>query len=122
MIYRAAGNPEARVIEQRNHNLDVINDIAPEGMFSIMKDNPTAAAWLPGFPFAHPDPTLPSVLFNTKMAPFDNKDVRWALALADRYPRRRARLLSRRRQSFGSCRAADRFGARTTISCRCRIG
>ena len=81
VVYRAAGNPEARVIEQRNHNLDVINDIAPEGMFSIMKDNPVAAAWLPGFPFAHPDPTLPSVLFNHKKEPFNNRDVRWALAL-----------------------------------------
>ena len=81
VVYRAAGNPDARVIEQRNHNLDVINDITPEGMFSIMKDNATVAAWVEHFPFAHPDPTLPSMLINHKVAPFDNKDVRWALAL-----------------------------------------
>ena len=81
VVYRAAGNPDARVIEQRNHNLDVINDIAPEGMFSIMKDNATVAAWVEHFPFAHPDPTLPSILINHKVAPFENKDVRWALAL-----------------------------------------
>ena len=81
VVYAASGNPEARVIAQRNHNLDVINDIAPEGMFSLMKDDPATAAWLPGFPFAHPDPTLPSVLFNLQKPPFDNKDVRWALAL-----------------------------------------
>lgn len=30
VVYAASGNPEARVIAQRNHNLDVINDIAPE--------------------------------------------------------------------------------------------
>lgn len=81
VVYRAAGNPDARVIEQRNHKLDVINDITPEGMFSIMKDNPSSAAWVDTFPYAHPDPTLPSVLINHKVAPFDNKDVRWALAL-----------------------------------------
>lgn len=81
VVYAASGNPEARVIAQRNHNLDVINDIAPEGMFSIMKDSPSTAAWLPEFPFAHPDPTLPSILLNLQKPPFDNKDVRWALAL-----------------------------------------
>jgi ABC-type transport system substrate-binding protein len=32
VVYRAAGNPDARVIEQRNHNLDVINDITPEAV------------------------------------------------------------------------------------------
>lgn len=81
VVYRAAGNPEARVIEQRNHNLDVINDISPEGMFSMIRDSKSVASWLKDFPFAHPDPTLPSVLFNTMKAPFDSKDVRWALAL-----------------------------------------
>jgi peptide/nickel transport system substrate-binding protein len=83
VVYRAAGNPDARVIEQRNHNLDVINDITPEGMFTIMRDAGTSStAWRKTFPFAHPDPTLPSVLFNTKEKPFDSKDVRWALTLA----------------------------------------
>lgn len=81
VVYRAAGNPDARVIEQRNHNLDVINDITPEGMFSIAKDNPSFAAWFDSFPFAHPDPTLPAVIINHKVPPFENKDVRWALAL-----------------------------------------
>ncbi len=82
VVYRNAGNPDARVIEQLNHNLDVINDIAPEGMFSIArKAGQSMAAWYPGFPFAHPDPTLPSVLFNHQVKPFDNVDVRWALAL-----------------------------------------
>ena len=104
VVYRTAGNPEARVIEQRNHNLDVINDISPEGMFSIMKDNPSAAAWLPSFPYAHPDPTLPSVLFNTKKAPFDNKDVRWALAL----------LIDIRAVALGAYRGAANLAALAT--------
>ncbi|MDV3249885.1 ABC transporter substrate-binding protein [Devosia sp. BK] len=82
VVYRNAGNPDARVIEQMNHNLDVINDIAPEGMFTIARDaRETTASWFPGFPFAHPDPTLPSVLFNHQREPYANKDVRWALAL-----------------------------------------
>lgn len=83
VVYRTAGNPDARVIDQLNHNLDVINDITPEGMFAIMRDaKSTSTAWRRTFPFAHADPTLPSVLFNTQEKPFDNRDVRWALALA----------------------------------------
>ena len=82
VVYRNAGNPDARVIEQMNHNLDVINDIAPEGMFTIARQSgANSAYWFDGFPFAHPDPTLPSVIFNHQVPPFDNQDVRWALAL-----------------------------------------
>ncbi|SFV28748.1 peptide/nickel transport system substrate-binding protein [Devosia crocina] len=82
VVYRNAGNPDARVIEQMNHNLDVINDIAPEGMFTIARDaGENSAYWFPGYPFAHPDPTLPSVLFNHQNSKFQDKDVRWALAL-----------------------------------------
>ncbi len=83
VVYRAVNSPDARVIEQRSHNLDVINDLAPEGMFAIMRDpKASATAFRTKFPFAHPDPTLPSVIFNTQVKPLDNKDVRWALALA----------------------------------------
>ena len=81
VVWRTAGNPDARVIEQLNHNLDVINDIAPEGMFSIVKKTKSYAAWHEGFPFAHPDPTLPAVIINNMVKPLDNADVRWALAL-----------------------------------------
>jgi peptide/nickel transport system substrate-binding protein len=82
VVYRTAGNPDTRVIEQMNHNLDVINDIAPEGMFTIARQaGETTTQWLDGFPFAHPDPTLPSIVMNTKKAPFDKAEVRWALAL-----------------------------------------
>lgn len=102
VVYRNAGNPDARVIEQLNHNLDVINDIAPEGMFSIIRQAPdTTAAWFPNFPFAHPDPTLPSVLFNNQVAPFDNADVRWALAL----------LIDIRAVALGSYRGAANLSA-----------
>lgn len=82
VVYRTAGNPDARVIEQLNHNLDVINDIAPEGMFTIARDaGDHTTQWHKGFPFAHPDPTLPSVIINTKLDKLSDPKVRWALAL-----------------------------------------
>ena len=121
VVYRNAGNPEARVIEQHNHNLDVINDMAPEGMFTMMRTSKSVASWFKDFPFAHPDPTLPAVLLNNKVAPFDNKDVRWALALmidirAARSAPIAAPPICRRLR----CRRPARL--RKTISCRCRIG
>ena len=30
-------------------------------------------AWFDGFPYGHPDPTLPAVIFNTQLAPFDDR-------------------------------------------------
>ena len=47
-----------------NHELDIIHDISPEGMFTLAKQSKTRAAWFKGFPYAHPDPTLPAVIFN----------------------------------------------------------
>lgn len=101
IVWRTAGNPDARVIEQLNHNLDVINDIAPEGMFAIAKGDNASVAWHDGFPFAHPDPTLPSIIFNTQLEQFSDKDVRWALAL----------LIDIRAVSLGSYRGAANLSA-----------
>jgi peptide/nickel transport system substrate-binding protein len=59
----------------------VIHDIAPEGMFALAKQSKVTRAWFKGFPYGHPDPTLPAVIFNTQNELFRNPDVRWALAL-----------------------------------------
>ena len=64
-----------------NHQLDIIHDTSPEGMFTISKESKSAKTWFKGFPYAHPDPTLPAVIFNHQIEKFQNKDVRWALAL-----------------------------------------
>jgi len=105
VVYRNAGNPDARVIEQMNHNLDVINDIAPEGMFTIARQaGENSAYWFDGFPFAHPDPTLPSVLFNHEIEPFNDRDVRWALAL----------MMNIRSVAMGSYRGAANLAALST--------
>ncbi|HEX2992625.1 MAG TPA: ABC transporter substrate-binding protein, partial [Anaerolineales bacterium] len=38
--------------------------------------------WFPSFPWAHPDPTLPAVIYNNEKPGLDKKEVRWALTLA----------------------------------------
>ncbi len=75
------GPPDKRVIAQLNHQLDIIHDVAPEGMFTLARQSPKSIGWFEGFPYAHPDPTLPSLIFNHQRDVFQDRDVRWALAL-----------------------------------------
>jgi peptide/nickel transport system substrate-binding protein len=81
LAYVDPGPPDKRVIAQLNHELDVIHDIAPEGMFTLARQSKTTESWFKGFPYAHPDPTLAGVIFNTQNEHFGNRDVRWALTL-----------------------------------------
>ena len=82
VTYMDPGPPDKRVILQLNHQLDVIHDTSPEGMFTLAKQaGQTSHGWFKGFPYAHPDPTLAAVILNNQNPLFQNRDVRWALAL-----------------------------------------
>jgi len=80
-IYRNNMPIDNRLIEMRNGNLDMIHDLSPEGMFSIVEQEDNVRGWFPGFPYAHPDPTLPMFIFNHQNEKFQDRNVRWALAL-----------------------------------------
>ena len=69
-------------MSMRTNQLDVIHDLPPEGMITLARTMPNAKGWFPSFPWAHPDPTLPAVIFNNEIKGLDNRDVRWALTLA----------------------------------------
>lgn len=81
VAYVDAGPPDKRVIAQLNHQLDIIHDTSPEGMFTLAKQSKSSQGWFSGFPYAHPDPTLAAVIFNNQNELLKNRDVRWALAL-----------------------------------------
>ncbi|MGL1921745.1 MAG: ABC transporter substrate-binding protein [Hyphomicrobiales bacterium] len=81
VVYRMGIPTDLRLAEMVNDNLDMIHDLTPEGMFALAKQDPTAKAWHDGFPYAHPDPTLPMVIMNHQKPIFQDKRVRWALAL-----------------------------------------
>ena len=46
LAYVDPGPPDKRVIAQMNHELDVIHDVAPEGMFTLAKQSKSSRAWL----------------------------------------------------------------------------
>jgi len=81
-MYVAPGPSDKRVIAQLAHELDVIHDITPEGRITLAKESPSSIGWFPSFPWAHPDPTLPAVIYNHDKPGLDKKEVRWALTLA----------------------------------------
>ena len=100
-IYRHGIPTDRRLIEMVNGDLDMIHDLTPEGTFSIVKQDETTQGWFPGFPYAHPDPTLPAVIFNLQNEKFQDKRVRWALAL----------MLDAQGMSLASYRGAATFSA-----------
>ena len=81
-MYIDPGPSDKRVIAQMQHDLDVIHDITPEGRITLAKNSPSSVGWFQSFPWAHPDPTLPAVIYNNEMPGLDKKEVRWALTLA----------------------------------------
>ena len=101
VIYRNNMPIDNRLIEMRNGDLDVIHDLSPEGMFSIVEEEDTVRGWFPGFPYAHPDPTLPMFIFNHQNEKFQDPKVRWALAL----------MLDARGMSMSSYRGAATLSA-----------
>ena len=81
VAYIDGGPPDKRVIAQLNHQLDIVHDTSPEGMFTLARQSKSSHGWFKGFPYAHPDPTLPAVIFNHQSDLFKSPDTRWALAL-----------------------------------------
>ena len=107
-MYIAPGPSDKKVIAQTQKDLDVIHDIAPEGMITLAKTNPTSKGWFKSFPWAHPDPTLPAVIYNNEKPGLKNKRRALGADPGDRYRARGHGLLPRRRDDLGHPRSADR--------------
>jgi peptide/nickel transport system substrate-binding protein len=66
-----------------NNDLDILTDITPESMEILFQRSNTVQAWYKGFPYATMnDPCERGISFNCAVPPYNNADVRWALALA----------------------------------------
>jgi peptide/nickel transport system substrate-binding protein len=77
------GDSAKKAIAASRHNLDVLFDADIEAFQAIQGSTPTMRSWFADFPWAYPNELDYRYFgFNHTVAPFDNKDVRWALALA----------------------------------------
>ena len=71
-----------QIMEQARHELDYA-ELNLDGLRAAMAQNPKARAYRAKFPWVfNLDPCETGIMFNTAKAPWNNKDVRWALALA----------------------------------------
>jgi peptide/nickel transport system substrate-binding protein len=78
------GGSERKVIAMARHELDLFMDVDYEAFKALLESTPTARSWFKEFPWAYPNELDTRYFgFNYEAVPWaNNKDVRWALALA----------------------------------------
>lgn len=82
IVFQAFANEGAKVVAQLTHQLDAV-DLSAEGLSAALAQGDTVRAYQPQFPWVvNNDPAMTGITFNTKVAPFDESDVRWALLLS----------------------------------------
>lgn len=83
ILFKFFGPEEKRIMAAIQHDMDILQDITPESWDILRKRNEYARAWYKNFPYATmDDPCERGISINTSIPPYDNPDVRWALALA----------------------------------------
>lgn len=85
VLFRSYGTEEKRIMAMARNDIDVLTDITPEGLDILRQRNAKVKSWYDAFPWAAlDDPCERGISFNTSTAPYDQWQVRWALALATR--------------------------------------
>jgi len=82
VLFRHDGPPEKRVLAQGRNMLDMA-DMSMEALRASLMVNPNTRAYREEYPWVvNADPAMTGLTFNTKVFPFDQSEVRWALTLA----------------------------------------
>jgi peptide/nickel transport system substrate-binding protein len=82
IVFQYFANEGAKILAQLTHELDAAN-VSSDGMKAVLEQSDTARAYYLDFPYVvNNDPAQTGITFNTAKAPYDNRDVRWALLLA----------------------------------------
>jgi len=82
IVIQAFDDEGAQILAQLTHQLDVA-ELSASGLTALLAQSKTSRAYQPTFPFVvNNDPCITGIVFNTARPPYDNIDVRWALALA----------------------------------------
>ncbi|MCC6166302.1 MAG: ABC transporter substrate-binding protein [Caldilineaceae bacterium] len=83
LLWNFVGTEEKRILAMINNDVDILQDITPESMTVLTQKSPATRAWHAGFPYADfDDPCERGISFNNSRSPYDQWQVRWALALA----------------------------------------
>lgn len=83
VLFTAYGTEEKKTMAMLNNEADILCDISPESWDVLQAGNPNIACWLPEYPYGcFEDPCERGMIINCDVAPFDQIDVRWAMALS----------------------------------------
>lgn len=82
IVFQNFADEGAKILAQLTHQADVLG-VSSDGLQAVLQQCDTCRAYMLEWPYVvNNDPAQTGLTFNTTRAPFDNKDVRWALLLA----------------------------------------
>lgn len=82
VVFQYFANEGAKILAQLTHEADVVN-LSSDGLKAILSQSDSSRAYQLQYPWVvNNDPAQTGITFNTTKAPYDNREVRWALLLA----------------------------------------
>lgn len=82
IVFQYFADEGAKILAQLTHQADVLG-VSSDGLKAVLQQCDTCRAYQRNWPYVvNNDPAETGITFNTAKAPYDNKDVRWALLLA----------------------------------------
>ncbi|MCB0135643.1 MAG: ABC transporter substrate-binding protein [Caldilineaceae bacterium] len=82
IVFQNFADEGAKILAQLTHQADVLG-VSSDGLQAVLQQCDTCRAYRRDWPYVvNNDPAQTGITFNTAKAPYDNKDVRWALLLA----------------------------------------
>lgn len=82
VVFQYFADEGAKILAQLTHQADVLG-VSSDGLQAVMQQCDTCRAYQRDWPYVvNNDPAQTGLTFNTAKAPYDNRDVRWALLLA----------------------------------------
>lgn len=83
ILHQYPGPYEQYVIAMAEHDLDLFMEVTPEAFEALLDRSETAESWYPDYPWVWQDELdMRGLTPNNAKELYENKDVRWALALA----------------------------------------
>lgn len=80
LMWLETGTEENRAQLIATNQIDAAQSVTMGTLEAIRAQNPNVIAWTDGLPYAWPDPCSRQIEINTTMAPWDNADMRKAVA------------------------------------------
>ncbi len=82
LVWTTFGTEETKAAAMASDGIDSLMDVSLGAFFALLQRNPNVVAYYTDLPYAWPDPCARNIELNLTVAPWDDKDLRWALNYA----------------------------------------